>query len=120
MAARGEFRIRNYLAQQSANKKPIEANDPAFQAGIKDLETAAKTGDQAVAADALFYLGVSREAAKDYEGALKATKKGRKSSKTTPLKKSASTPESTVWRPRRPAQQAASNRPTTVHCSRCC
>ena len=76
MAARGEYRIRNYLAQQSANKKPIDAKDSALQAGVKDLEAAAKSGDKAVAADALFYLGVSREAAKDYEGALKVYKEG--------------------------------------------
>ncbi len=76
VGARGEYRVRNYLSQQSANKKPIEANDPTLQAGIKDLETAAKADDPAVAADALFYLGVTREASKDYDGALKAYKEG--------------------------------------------
>jgi hypothetical protein len=76
VAARGEYRVRNYLAQQYANNKPVAANDPALQAGVKDLETAAKADDPAVAANALFYLGVTREASKDYEGALKAYKEG--------------------------------------------
>ena len=76
VAVRGEYRVRNYLAQQSVNKKPIDPKDPTLQAGVKDLETAAKSDNPTVAADALFYLGVTREASKDYEGALKAYKEG--------------------------------------------
>jgi len=67
--------VRNYLAQQSANKKPIEPNDPALQEASR-IWRRPKSDDPAVAADALFYLGVTREASKDYEGALKAYKEG--------------------------------------------
>ena len=36
---RGEFRVRNYLLQQSVNKAPIKPDDPSLQTGMKDLET---------------------------------------------------------------------------------
>jgi len=71
LAARGEYRVREYLQHQSVNKAPIKPDDPALQAGLKDLETAAKDN-----ADALFYLAVAREATNDLAGAQKTYAEG--------------------------------------------
>ena len=64
LAARGEYRVRSYLQQTYANRAPIKPDDPALQAGIKDLETASKDSP-----DALFYLAVTKEALDDLAGA---------------------------------------------------
>ena len=71
LAARGEYRVRKYLQHQSVSKAPIKPDDPALQAGLKDLETASKDN-----ADALFYLAVAQEATKDLAGAQKTYAEG--------------------------------------------
>ena len=57
VAARGEFRVRKYLADQSMGKAPIKADDEALTKGEADLE---KAKDKNV--DALFWLAVAKEA----------------------------------------------------------
>ena len=71
LAARGEYRVRSYLQQQSAIKAPLKPDDPALQAGMKDLETAAKDN-----ADAQFWLAVTLEATNNLPAAEKAYKDG--------------------------------------------
>ena len=82
LAARGEYRVRSYLQQASAGKAPFKPDDPTLQAGLKDLETAAKDN-----ADALFYLGVAREATNDLPGAQKAYAEGLERFKTDAMQK---------------------------------
>ncbi len=57
LAVRGEYRVRKYLADQSQGKAPIKADDEALKKGEADLE---KVKDKN--ADALFWLGVAKEA----------------------------------------------------------
>ena len=60
VAVRGEFRVRKYLMDQSVGKAPIKADDEALKKGEADLEKAKDKSD-----DALFWLGVAKEATGD-------------------------------------------------------
>ena len=82
LAARGEYRVREYLQQQSVNNAPIKPDDPALQAGLKDLETASKDN-----ADALFYLAVAREETNDLAGAQKTYAEGVERYKNDPAQR---------------------------------